>query len=88
MSEDETPTPKKPDYQALMKFKLNQVVEYNGQQCIILGWSTNGDGDRNTGVGTSFKYKLDKVSVLVQEKDILASIAKAAASSENTPAAS
>ena len=83
MSEEETPTPikVKPDYYNLMKFKLNQVVVYKDQQYTIKGWSTNGDGDRNTGVGASFKYKLDKVSGLVQEKDLVITAAAASSSS-------
>ena len=50
MSEEEAPTPTKgkPDYYNLMKFKLHQVVLYKDQQYSILGWSTNGDGDRNS----------------------------------------
>lgn len=79
MSEEETPTPTKgkPDYYNLMKFKLHQVVLYKDQQYSILGWSTNGDGDRNTGVGTTYKYKLNNIANLVQEKELsLASSAK------------
>jgi hypothetical protein len=70
--------PTKPNYYSLMKFKLNQKVNYQGQQCVIRGWSTNGDGDKSTGVGTSYKYKLDKFSILVQEKDLIAAAAAAA----------
>jgi hypothetical protein len=85
MSEDEAPTGKL-DYNKLMKFKLNQRLEYKGQQCTIIGWSTNGDGDRKTGVGTSFKYKLDKFSVFVQERDLLIATAAAAAAAAQAPA--
>jgi len=72
MSEEETPTPikAKADYYNLMKFKLNQVVIYKDQQYTITGWSTNGDGDRHTGVGTTYKYKLNEMANLVQEKEL------------------
>ena len=75
---EETPTPTRTrvNYYELMKFKMNQKLQYEGQLCTVVGWSTNGDGDRNTGVGTSYKYKLDKLANFVQEKDLLAAVAK------------
>jgi hypothetical protein len=74
-----TQAPTKVDWYSILKFKLHQKVNYKGTQYTIVGWSSNGDGDKNTGIGTSFKYKLDNLPNFVQEKELLAELAKAAA---------